>query len=158
MGGSSAASNEAWQPPGVASRQGLPRVASDRFQHRNRAVTGPDRRRFLLALGPCDRSSGVALMRCGGHRNFSAPSRRTKLDPCEVPPARFRLPPFARKANGIVAAYKLIRTPVESLRSRKQPPSLEQRGERRNDRLVVGRWLIARYQGDGVGERRGSLQ
>lgn len=158
MGGSSAASKAAWQPPGVDWCQRFPELPVPGFQHRNRAVTGPDRRRFLLALGPCDRSSGVALMRCGGHRNFSAPSRRTKLDPCEVPPARFRLPPFARKANGIVAAYKLIRTPVESLRSRKQPPSLEQRGERRNDRLVVGRWLIARYQGDGVGERRGSLQ
>ena len=81
-----------------------------------------------------------------------------KVDPCEVPPAHFRLLPFARKANGIVAAYKLIRTPVESLRSRELLPSPEQRIERSNDRLVVGRWLIARYQRDGVGARRGSLK
>ena len=81
-----------------------------------------------------------------------------KVEPCEVPPAHFRLLPFARKANGIVAAYKLIRTPVESLRSREQPPPPPQRGERRNDRWVAGRWPIARYQGDGVGARRGSLK
>ena len=101
---------------------------------------------------------GVGSPRCGCAWNFSAPSRRTKLDPCEVPPARFRLPPFARKANGIVAAYKRIRTPVESLRPRELPPSPERRIERSNDRWVAGRWLIARYQGDGVGARRGSLK
>ena len=81
----------------------------------------------------------AALLRRGGHWNFGALSRCIKLDSWEVPPARIRPPPFARKANGIVAAYKLIRTPVESLRSRELPPSPEQRVERRNDRLVVGR-------------------
>ena len=100
----------------------------------------------------------AAQLRCGGHWNFSALSRYIKLDSRKVPPARFRLPPFARKANGIVAVHKRIRTLVESLRSRELPPSPEQRIERSNDRLVARRWLIARYQGDGVCSRRGSLK
>ena len=73
------------QPPGRFSRRASirardsPELPVIGFQHRNRAVTGPDRRLFLLALGLFDRSPGAALLRCGGHWNFSAPSRRTEV-------------------------------------------------------------------------------
>ena len=110
---------------------------------------------------PSTRSTDSRERPCCGAAVIGTSVRRPgalELDPCEVPPVRFRLPPFARKANGIVAAYKRIRTPVESLRPRELPPSPERRIERSNDRWVAGRWLIARYQGDGVGARRGSLK
>ena len=63
-----------------------------------------------------------------------------------------------RRAKNLVVHDNRIASRVEALRSVGLPLLTEQRIERRNDRLVVGRWLIARYQGDGVDARRGSLK
>ena len=63
MGDSSAASKAAWQPPGVDPCQRFPELPVPGFQHRNRAVTGPDRRLFLLTH---DRSTAPRWRPCCG--------------------------------------------------------------------------------------------
>ena len=82
----------------------------------------------------------------------------TELDWCDLPTARFGVSEWPRRAKHLVVHANRSASRVEALRSVGLPLSAEQRIERSNDRSVVGRWLIARYQGDGVCSRRGSLK
>ena len=83
---------------------------------------------------------------------------RTELDSCDLPTARFGAPECPRRAKNLVVRDNRVASRVGALRSVGLPLSTEQRIERSIDRLVVGCWLIARYQGDGVCSRRGSLK
>ena len=109
------------QPPRrLGSRRALigaaiPRVALDGLPapqsccHRAGSATVPSGPRPVRPL------PGVALLRCGGHWNFNAPSRRTKLDSWEVLTSRFGVSECPRKAKNLVPHHKRIPSRVEAV-------------------------------------------
>ena len=135
-----------------------PRVAWDRHPapqsccHRAGSATVPSDPR------PFDRSPVAALLRCGGHWNFSALSRRTEVRSVRSAASalssgavcaegkRHRGSSQANPyAGGIVAIPRTAAIAGATGRATQRPFG---RGAR----------LMARYQGDGVGLRRGSLK
>ena len=95
---------------------------------------------------------------CSGYSGFGTRARYTRATracalagmrwantSCDLPTARFGVSEYLRRAKNLVAHANRIASRVEALRSVGPPAGQEQRIERSNDRLVVGRWLIARY-------------